>query len=108
MYSDLKGILVLADSCGTAIPAFNVYNMESVIGVMLAAKETHAPVIFQAYGRLFNTGLANFVGPIVLEAIRQLDVPAIFHLDHGVGIPEILRALPALCWISPCFRWRKT
>ena len=93
MYSDLKSILALGDACCAAIPAFNVYNMESVLGVMLAAKETHAPVIFQVYSRLFDTGLANFVGAVVKEAIYQLDVPAVFHLDHGAGIPEILRAL---------------
>ena len=112
MYSDLKSILALGDACCAAIPAFNVYNMESVLGVMLAAKETHAPVIFQVYSRLFDTGLANFVGAVVKEAIYQLDVPAVFHLDHGAGIPEILRALGlaplALCWINQRSRWRKT
>lgn len=40
MYVDLKTILKIAEERNCAIPAFNVYNMESVLGVMNAAKET--------------------------------------------------------------------
>ena len=30
---------------------------------------------------------------MIHEAIRQLPTPAVFHLDHGAGIPEVMRAL---------------
>ena len=93
MITDLKNILALAGERGCAIPAFNVYNLESVMGVMQAAEETESPVIFMMYSRLFDTPNAGLVAPVIHEAIRRLPVPAAFHLDHGAGIPEVLRAL---------------
>ncbi len=92
MRYDLKEILDIGEQGGFAIPAFNVYNLESVLGVMNAAEETGAPVIFQIYSRLFDVQNAKFVAPIILEAMSSMKVPAAFHLDHGAGVPEVLRA----------------
>ncbi len=92
MRYDLKEILDLAEEGGFAVPAFNVYNMETVLGIMNAAEETGAPVIFQMYSRLFDAQNAKFVAPIIMEAIDNMKTPAAFHLDHGAGIPEVLRA----------------
>lgn len=93
MYVNLKEILALAEERDCAIPAFNVYNLETVLGVMNAAVETRAPVIFQMYSRLFDEQTAQYLAPPILEAIRSLPTPAAFHLDHGAGIPQIQRAL---------------
>ena len=88
MLTDLRSILALAEEKGCAIPAFNCYTQECVMGVLEAAKETGAPVIFQMFSRLADTNDGNFVAPAILEAIRQLPQPAVMHLDHGAGIPE--------------------
>lgn len=93
MLIDLKQILELAERKNVAVPAFNMYNMESVIGVMRAASETNAPVIFQLYNRLAGTEFGGFVANAVKEAVRLLPVPAAFHLDHGAGIHEVMHAL---------------
>jgi ketose-bisphosphate aldolase len=93
MLTDLEKILDLAEKKKAAVPAFNIYNVEGAIGVMMAAKQTRAPVIFQIYTRLFDHYSADFVAPAVLEAIRQLDTPAVFQLDHGAGLEQVLRAL---------------
>lgn len=93
MLIDLKQILELAEKKNAAVPAFNMYNMESVIGVMRAARATGAPVIFQMFNRLASTEYGTFVANSIKEAIRQLPTPAVFHLDHGAGIPEVIRAL---------------
>ena len=93
MLTDLKTILALAEEKKVAVPAFNVYNVEGAIGVMMAARETHAPVIFQMYTRLVDNYHADFVAPAILNAIEQLDTPAAFHLDHGAGIGQVIRAL---------------
>lgn len=95
MKADLKSILELAEQRGCAIPAFNVYNLETLAGVYLAAKETGAPVIFQMYSRLFDHLDAELMAPAILKAIDSLETPAAFHLDHGAGMPEVLRALRA-------------
>lgn len=92
MRYDLKEILDLGEQGGFAVPAFNVYNLETVLGVMKAAEETGAPVIFQMYSRLFDSEVARYVSPIILEAMNELKTPAAFHLDHGAGVPEVLRA----------------
>ena len=52
MLTDLRSILALAEEKGCAIPAFNCYTQECVMGVLEAAKETGAPVIFQMFSRL--------------------------------------------------------
>lgn len=93
MVTNLKAILDIGEAGGFAIPAFNVYNLESVVGVTRAAEATGAPIILQMYSRLFDTGHADYLAPVVHEAIRRLSVPAVFHLDHGAGIPQALRAL---------------
>ena len=76
MLTDLRSILALAEEKGCAIPAFNCYTQECVMGVLEAAKETGAPVIFQMFSRLADTNDGNFVAPAILEAIRQLPQPA--------------------------------
>lgn len=93
MRYDLNEILELGEKGGFAVPAFNVYNLETVMGVMQAAEETGAPVIFQMYSRLFDSPIARFVAPVIMQAIETLKTPVAFHLDHGAGVPEVLRAL---------------
>ena len=50
----------MAEQKNTAVPAFNIYNMESAIGVMRAARETGAPVIFLLFNRLASTEYGVF------------------------------------------------
>ena len=45
MIYDLKKILDIGEENGFAVPAFNVYNLETVMGVMQAAEETGAPAV---------------------------------------------------------------
>ena len=85
MLVNLKQILDLAEKDGYAVPAFNVYNMETVMGVLAAAEEARSPVIMQLYSRLATSGNADFVCPIVLEAAKRATVPVCLHLDHGSG-----------------------
>lgn len=93
MRYNLNEILELGEKGGFAVPAFNMYNFESVLGVMHAAEETGAPVIFQVYTRLFDTGIAKYLIPAITEAVNTLKTPAAIHLDHGVGAPEVIRAI---------------
>lgn len=88
-----KEILDIADKGGYAVPAFNIYNFGSLMGVKAAAEETGAPVIFQVYNRLLNTGTAKYLMPAILAVVNDLKTPAAIHLDHGAGNPEVLRAI---------------
>lgn len=97
MWTDLKQILAMAEAKSVAVPAFNCYNMESVMGIAQAAKETGAPVIFQMFTRMMDTEFGSYVAAAIREAINQLVTPAVMHLDHGKGIPQVLRALRLGC-----------
>ena len=75
MLINLKQILDLAEEGGYAIPAFNVYNMETVMGIIRAAEAMKSPVIIQSYSRLFTNEEGYFVSPIVLAAAKRASVP---------------------------------
>ena len=97
MNADLKQILSYAEEKGVAVPAFNCYNVESVMGVAQASCETGAPVIFQMYTRMMDSDFGVYVAAAIREAIHRLPAPAAMHLDHGAGIPQVLRALRLGC-----------
>ena len=93
MLYNLKQILDLAEKDGYAVPAFNVYNVETVMAVLKAAEEARSPVIMQLYSRLCTTGVSDFVCPVVLEAAKKATVPVCLHLDHGSGEDAVTIAL---------------
>lgn len=97
MLVGLKEILAIAEEKSFAIPAFNVYNMETVMGIIQAAEEAKAPVIIQVYSRLFAEGEAKYLSPVILEAAKSASVPVCYHIDHGAGKKEITRAIRYGC-----------
>ena len=93
MLVNLKTILELAEQGSFCIPAFNVYNMEMVIGVLHAAEAEKAPVIMQVYPRLMKEEAGYFLSPSILAAAARATVPVCFHLDHGPSELETTRSL---------------
>lgn len=93
MRYSLKDILDLGEKGGFAVPAFNIYHFTGLMGVKNAVIETGAPVIFQVYNRLFDTGIAKYLIPAIKEVADELKTPVAIHLDHGAGIPEVIRAI---------------
>ena len=77
MLVTLKEILDIAEKKEFAIPAFNVYNMETVMGIMAAAEETNAPVIIQCYSRLFTNGEGAYVAPLAVAAAEITNTVAL-------------------------------
>ena len=97
MLIDLREILSMADKGGYAVPAFNIYNMETVMGVIDAAQRCNSPVILQCYSRLFTNKEAFYVAPMLLKAAQTVKVPVCFHLDHGAGFHEVATAVKYGC-----------
>ena len=93
MLLNLKQLLDYTNGKEFAVPAFNVYNMETVMGIMAAAEETNAPVIIQCYSRLFTNGEGAYVAPLAVAAAEMAHTPVCFHLDHGAGEAEVMKAL---------------
>ncbi len=95
MLVSLKDIINMAEEGGYCIPAFNVYNIETAMGVIEAAEEAKAPVIMQVYPRLINEQVGYYLAPVVLAAAKKASVPVCFHLDHG---PDEKTAQRILYW----------
>lgn len=93
MLIGLKEIIDMAEKGNFAIPAFNVYNTETIMGVVKAAEELRAPVIIQVYPRLLNEEVGFYICPAIVAAARRASVPVCFHLDHGATEAEVQKAL---------------
>jgi fructose-bisphosphate aldolase class II len=80
----LRQLLDHAAERGYGVPAFNVNNMEQVLGIMAAAAATDSPVILQA-----SRGARSYAGDIMLakmiEAAEAMNpqIPICLHQDHG-------------------------
>ena len=95
MLVNLKKIIAMAEEGGYCIPAFNVYNTETIMGVVAAAEEAKAPVIIQVYPRLINQEVGFYLAPAIVAAAQRASVPICFHLDHG---PDESSAQKILRW----------
>lgn len=93
MLVTLQEIIGMAEKGEYCIPAFNVYNIETVMGVIKAAEELKSPVIMQVYPRLVNEEVGYYVIPAVLAAAKKASVPVCLHLDHGPSEKEALKML---------------
>ena len=93
MLVNLQTIIGMAEKGNYCIPAFNVYNTETVMGVIDAAEQEKAPVIIQVYPRLLNEEVGFYLCPAVVAAAQRASVPVCFHLDHGPSEWEVTRAL---------------
>lgn len=95
MLINLKEIISMAEEGEYCIPAFNVYNTETIMGVVAAAEEAKAPVIVQVYPRLINQEVGFYLAPAIVAAANRASVPICFHLDHG---PDESSAQKILRW----------
>lgn len=93
MLVNLQEIIGLAEKGEFCIPAFNVYNTETIMGVIEAAEEEKAPVIIQVYPRLINEQVGFYIAPAVVAAAQRATVPVCFHLDHGPSEAEVQKIL---------------
>lgn len=93
MLVNLQTIIGMADKGNFCVPAFNIYNTETLMGVIAAAEEAHAPVIVQIYPRLINEEVGFYICPAAVAAARRASVPVCLHLDHGPDLTSVQRSL---------------
>ena len=76
------------------LPAFNITNMETMLGVMRAADATDSPVILQA-----TRSARKFAGDIVLSHLVRAaletwpHLPICMHQDHGNNLETCQQAI---------------
>lgn len=75
-----------------AIPHFNVWNAEMLMGVIDAAEESKAPIIISfGTGFVGNTSFEDFCYMMVSMA-KKASVPVITHWDHGRSMEIVQNA----------------
>ena len=93
MLSDIRYWEQKASEGKYAIPHFNVWNAEMLMGVIDAAEELRAPIIIS-----FGTG---FTGNTVFEdycymmdsMAKRASIPVIEHWDHGRNMTILQNAV---------------
>lgn len=89
----MKQLLEQAARENRGCGAFSVGNMEMVKGAVRAAEELNTPIILQiAEVRLKHSPL-HLMGPMMVQAAREAKVDVAVHLDHGLTIGTVERAL---------------
>lgn len=78
---------------GYAVPAFNVYNYETVIAAFNTASRLRAPVILQIYNRLMDSRFAEGLASAICTLAKDESASISLHLDHGDGINNVIRAI---------------
>jgi fructose-bisphosphate aldolase class II len=90
----LRQLLDDAAEHGYGVPAFNINNMEQVIGIMTAAAAVDAPVILQA-----SRGARSYAGDVMLTKMVEAaeatwpQIPICLHQDHGNDETTCLSAI---------------
>lgn len=93
MLVNLKEILEIAERDNIAIGMFNATGFDSLQAVIAAAEELNQPVII-AHAEVHNVyNDISIVGPAMVAAAQNAKVPVCVHLDHGVTMEMIYRAL---------------
>ncbi len=89
----MKKLLENAEKNNIAVGAFSVGNMEMVMGAVWAAEELNTPIVLQiAECRLKNSPL-ELMGPMMISAAKNAKVDIAVHLDHGLRIETVQKAL---------------
>lgn len=93
MLVNLNQILRLAEEDKTAVGMFNATGFDSLQAIVSAAEELNRPVIL-AHAEVHNIyNDISVVGPAMLAAAQNAKVPVCVHLDHGVSLSMIHKAL---------------
>lgn len=89
----MNDLLEYAKSNQKGCGSFSVGNMEMIIGAVKAAEDSNTPIILQiAEVRLKHSPL-ELMGAMMLEAAKNAKVDIAVHLDHGLTLHTIKKAL---------------
>ncbi|MCF8020040.1 MAG: ketose-bisphosphate aldolase [Vallitaleaceae bacterium] len=92
MLANIKYLETKALEGKYAIPHFNVWNAEMLMGVIDAAEELRAPIIISfGTGFVGNTSFEDFSHMMVSMA-EKATVPVVTHWDHGRSMEIVLNA----------------
>ena len=101
MLVSLQEIMSYAEKKQCAIGAFNTPNLESIMAVLENAETYQVPVII-AHAQVHESVMPlETIGPVMVLCAKRSKVPVCVHLDHGVSLDYIEKALE-LDLLRPC------
>jgi tagatose 1,6-diphosphate aldolase GatY/KbaY len=87
------GALVDAANAHRALPAFSVYNLETVQAVVAASERSGMPVIINAGSSAFRHGGHDELARLAVYAAESSTASVGVHLDHSRSFEEISACL---------------
>lgn len=95
MLVTMKELLDRAKVRNSCVGAFNVTSLESIQAILGAAEELQEPVILQfaQVHEEVNFMTLDVIGPIMVMMAEEATIPVAVHLDHGVDMNYLKRAL---------------
>ncbi|WP_422448436.1 class II fructose-bisphosphate aldolase [Thermoanaerobacterium sp. DL9XJH110] len=95
MLVNLKPVLTEAKMNKYAVGAFNVYNYETIKGVVESVRELKIPAVIAFGERYIENMQFKEVFALVDTMIKDLEIPVVLHLDHCKSFENIIRAIRA-------------
>ncbi len=93
MLATLSEVLKIAEADKTAVGMFNGTGFDSIRAIISAAEDLNRPVIL-AHAEVHNPFFdISLVGPALVGAAKAAKVPVAVHLDHGVTLDTVYKAL---------------
>lgn len=89
----LSEVLKIAEASNTAIPAFNIDNIEGTEAIMDAAESEGCPVILTVGQGAIKAGQLVFLSDLVKRIAESSKVPVVLHLDHGISYEQTVECL---------------
>ena len=91
----LKEVLAIASEKKTAIPGFNIDNIEIPEAIMVAAERNDCPVILTIGQGAIGAGLMDHLADVTRRIAEQSRVPVVMHLDHGASYEQVIQCIRA-------------
>lgn len=93
MLVNLKHVLLRAKAEKRAVPAFNVYDLETIMAVIDASNKSKSAVIVSFGESYFNQIPIEIIAEIVKKLAADCDFDIVLHLDHAKKFESIIRAI---------------
>lgn len=93
MLATLNDVMKIAEKKKIAIGSFNTPGLEALQAIIGAAEELDLPVIIQ-FAQCHEPWMPlRVIGPIMVAAAKEANVPVCVHLDHGETLEYLQQAL---------------
>lgn len=91
----LREVLQIAERTNSAIPGFNIDNIEIPEAIMEAAEKEQCPVILTIGQGAIQAGGLRHLPDVVRRIAESSDLPVVMHLDHGASYEQVITCLRA-------------